>query len=134
MLALSALRTKDAGWLVNDTLVLTVGVTVEREDRFQLDTGGAPCDVVLKLPCGVEIPVHGQLLPLASPSFRDVLEDVRGDLDPGEPNAHERTAITVEIMEGRIQQRVTRVAVTNLGLDLLVKVLAIAATAETVDP
>jgi hypothetical protein len=27
------------GWLVNDTLVLTADVTVEREDRFQVDTG-----------------------------------------------------------------------------------------------
>ena len=36
---LSALRTAGAGWLVNDTLVLTVDVTVEHEDRFQVDTG-----------------------------------------------------------------------------------------------
>jgi hypothetical protein len=36
---LSALNSVGAGWLVNDTLVLTVEVTVEREDRFQLDTG-----------------------------------------------------------------------------------------------
>jgi hypothetical protein len=31
--------TAAAGWLVNDTLVLKIDLTVEREDRFQLDTG-----------------------------------------------------------------------------------------------
>jgi hypothetical protein len=36
---LSALRTAGAGWVVNDSLVLTIDITVEREDRFQLDTG-----------------------------------------------------------------------------------------------
>ncbi|KAG1673774.1 hypothetical protein FOA52_002343 [Chlamydomonas sp. UWO 241] len=58
--------------------MLTVDVTVEREDRSQLDTGGAPCDVTLKLPCGVEIPTHGQLLRLASPLFSEALEDGQG--------------------------------------------------------
>jgi hypothetical protein len=36
---LSELRDAAAGWLVNDTLVLTVDVTVEREDMFELDAG-----------------------------------------------------------------------------------------------
>ncbi|KAG1673772.1 hypothetical protein FOA52_002341 [Chlamydomonas sp. UWO 241] len=71
---LSSLRRASAGWLVNDTLVLTVDVTVQREDRFQLDAGDAPCNVVLRLPCGVTIPVISHLLPLASPFFRDALE------------------------------------------------------------
>ncbi|KAG1670276.1 hypothetical protein FOA52_003626 [Chlamydomonas sp. UWO 241] len=53
-----------AAWLVNDVLVLTVDVA---EDRFQLGTGGVPCDVTLKLPCGAEVPAHAQLLQLASP-------------------------------------------------------------------
>jgi len=39
---LSDLRDAAAGWLINDTLVLTVDVTVERENRFQLDDAGAP--------------------------------------------------------------------------------------------
>ncbi|KAG1669273.1 hypothetical protein FOA52_003311 [Chlamydomonas sp. UWO 241] len=65
-----------AGFLINDTLVLTADVTMEREDRFQLDAG-TPCDVTLKLPCGVEIPTHGQLLQLASPFFSDALEDMK---------------------------------------------------------
>jgi hypothetical protein len=38
-LKLSALKTAGAGWLVHDALVLTVDVTVEQEDRFQLDAG-----------------------------------------------------------------------------------------------
>jgi hypothetical protein len=36
---LSELTTAKSGWLVNDALVLRVVVSVEREDRFQLDTG-----------------------------------------------------------------------------------------------
>ncbi|KAG1657510.1 hypothetical protein FOA52_003747 [Chlamydomonas sp. UWO 241] len=75
---LNVLRDSTAGWLVKDTLVLKVAVTVEREDRFQLDPGGVPCDMSLKLPCGAELPVHGQLLQLASPFFCDALEDVSG--------------------------------------------------------
>ncbi|KAG1656642.1 hypothetical protein FOA52_008866 [Chlamydomonas sp. UWO 241] len=75
---LSALRGAGAGWLVNDALLLTVEVTVKREDRFQLDTGGVPCDVTLKLPCGAEVPAYSQLLRLASPFFRGALEDVKG--------------------------------------------------------
>ncbi|KAG1670275.1 hypothetical protein FOA52_003625 [Chlamydomonas sp. UWO 241] len=75
---LSALKTAGAGWLVNDTLVLTVDVNVQREDIFQLDTGGVPCDVTLKLHCGAEIPVLSHLLRLGSPFFRGVLEDVNG--------------------------------------------------------
>ncbi|KAG1670267.1 hypothetical protein FOA52_003617 [Chlamydomonas sp. UWO 241] len=51
---LSELRDAGAGWLVCDGLVLTVEVT---EDIFQLDAGGAPCDVTLQLPSGVEVPV-----------------------------------------------------------------------------
>ncbi|KAG1666999.1 hypothetical protein FOA52_014311 [Chlamydomonas sp. UWO 241] len=65
------------GWVVNDKLVLRVDVTVEREDRFTLDAG-MPSDVALKLPCGAEVPVHAQLLQLASPFFRAALEDVKG--------------------------------------------------------
>jgi hypothetical protein len=40
---LSDLRdARQAGFMINDALVLTVDVTVEREDRFQLDTGWSP--------------------------------------------------------------------------------------------
>jgi hypothetical protein len=39
LIALSALSDAASGFLANDTLVLSVDVTVEREDRFQLDTG-----------------------------------------------------------------------------------------------
>jgi hypothetical protein len=39
LIELSELRTAGAGWIANDTLVLTVEVTVTREDRFQLDAG-----------------------------------------------------------------------------------------------
>ncbi|KAG1674608.1 hypothetical protein FOA52_001857 [Chlamydomonas sp. UWO 241] len=73
---LSALRDAAAGWLVNDTLVLTADVTVEREDRFELDKDGSPCDVALKLPCGAEVRVSSHILQMASPFFRKALEDV----------------------------------------------------------
>jgi hypothetical protein len=36
---LSALSDTGAGWLANDTLVLTVDVNVQREDMFHLETG-----------------------------------------------------------------------------------------------
>jgi hypothetical protein len=36
---LSALKDATAGWLANDVLVVKVEVTVQREDRFQVDTG-----------------------------------------------------------------------------------------------
>jgi hypothetical protein len=49
LIELSALRTAGAGWLVNDTLVFTVDITVQREDRFQLDTGVCRCTIFL--PC-----------------------------------------------------------------------------------
>ncbi|KAG1665999.1 hypothetical protein FOA52_010097 [Chlamydomonas sp. UWO 241] len=70
LIELSMLRPASAGWLVNDVLVLTVDVTVLREDMFQLDTGGVPCDVTLKLQCGAEVLAHGQILQLASSFFR----------------------------------------------------------------
>ncbi|KAG1669269.1 hypothetical protein FOA52_003307 [Chlamydomonas sp. UWO 241] len=79
LIELSELRDVAAGFLINDTLVLTADVTVEREDRFQLDAGATPCDVTLKLPCGVEIPTHGQLLQPASPFFSDALEDMKAN-------------------------------------------------------
>ncbi|KAG1662960.1 hypothetical protein FOA52_006713 [Chlamydomonas sp. UWO 241] len=75
---LSVLRDGAAGWLVKDTLVLKVDVTVTREDRFQLDTGGVPCDVTLKLPCGAKLPAVSHLFKMAVPCFREVLEDVTG--------------------------------------------------------
>ncbi|KAG1661259.1 hypothetical protein FOA52_003716 [Chlamydomonas sp. UWO 241] len=78
LMELSVLRDAAAGWLVKDTLVLKATVTVEREDRFQLDTGGVPCDVTLKLPCGAELPAVSHLLKMASPFFREMLEDVTG--------------------------------------------------------
>ncbi|KAG1679804.1 hypothetical protein FOA52_012716 [Chlamydomonas sp. UWO 241] len=59
LISLPELKSATAGWLVNDALVLRANVTVEREDRFQMDTGGAPCDVTLKLPCGLEVPAFG---------------------------------------------------------------------------
>jgi hypothetical protein len=40
-IALSDLNNKAAGWIVKDTLVLTVEVTVTREDWFQVDTGAS---------------------------------------------------------------------------------------------
>ncbi|KAG1680618.1 hypothetical protein FOA52_015067 [Chlamydomonas sp. UWO 241] len=78
LIRLSELKTAAAGWLINDTLVVKADVTVEREDRFQVETGGGPHDVTLKLPCGAQIPVSSHLLQLASPFFRGVLEDVQG--------------------------------------------------------
>ncbi|KAG1655048.1 hypothetical protein FOA52_003804 [Chlamydomonas sp. UWO 241] len=78
LIELSALKAAAAGWLVNDTLVVQADVTVVRKDRFQVDTGGAPCDVTLKLPCGAEVPISSHLLLAASPLFRDALEDVKG--------------------------------------------------------
>jgi hypothetical protein len=42
-IALSELRDAAAGWLKNDAVVLRVDVIVEREDRFQLDTGAPGC-------------------------------------------------------------------------------------------
>lgn len=53
-LELSELKEAAAGFLKSDTLVLTVDVTVEHEDRFQLDTG-AP---FLPSPQGVRCHVH----------------------------------------------------------------------------
>ncbi|KAG1664744.1 hypothetical protein FOA52_004752 [Chlamydomonas sp. UWO 241] len=75
---LSALKEAGAGWLVNYALVLTVNITVQQEDRFQLDAGGVPCDMALKLPCGVGLLAVGLFLQAASPFFRDALEDVKG--------------------------------------------------------
>jgi hypothetical protein len=54
-----------------------------------------PCDVTLKLPCGVEVETMGTFLQTASPFFRGALEDVQGGTAPifpvsrmpGEPNA-----------------------------------------------
>ncbi|KAG1673164.1 hypothetical protein FOA52_015275 [Chlamydomonas sp. UWO 241] len=83
LIKLSELMDADAGWLVNDTLMLMVDGTVEHEDRFQLGTGGVPCDVALKLQCGAEVPSISQFLRAASPFFRGILEDVkRSDLIP----------------------------------------------------
>ncbi|KAG1654975.1 hypothetical protein FOA52_004562 [Chlamydomonas sp. UWO 241] len=45
---------------------------------FQLDTGGVPCDMVLKLPCGVELPALRQFIQVASPFLKNALEDVEG--------------------------------------------------------
>ncbi|KAG1658501.1 hypothetical protein FOA52_011967 [Chlamydomonas sp. UWO 241] len=65
-------------WLVNDRLILSIDVTVAPEDRAQLDAGGMPCDVTLKLPCGVEMPSVGLFLQSASPFFREALQDMHG--------------------------------------------------------
>ncbi|KAG1673777.1 hypothetical protein FOA52_002346 [Chlamydomonas sp. UWO 241] len=78
IVTLPELRDTAAGFLINDTLVLTANITVECKDRFQLDTGGVPGDIILSLPCGAEVPVLGQSLQSASPFFRDALEDVQG--------------------------------------------------------
>ncbi|KAG1655833.1 hypothetical protein FOA52_013289 [Chlamydomonas sp. UWO 241] len=75
---LSSLRDAAAGWLVNDTLVLKVDVIVEREDRFEVDTGGMPCDMALQLPAGWQVPALCNALQLASPFFRGALDDVKG--------------------------------------------------------
>jgi hypothetical protein len=40
--------------------------------------GGVPCDVALKLPCGVEVTSISQILQMASPFFCGTLEDVKG--------------------------------------------------------
>ncbi|KAG1670268.1 hypothetical protein FOA52_003618 [Chlamydomonas sp. UWO 241] len=83
-LKLSALKDAGAGWLKNEALVLTVDVAVQHEDRFQLNTGGIPCDMTLKLPCGAEVPASSPLLQAASPFFCDTLEDMKGS-DPIPP-------------------------------------------------
>jgi hypothetical protein len=58
--------------------------------------GGVPCDMILKLPCGVELPVLRQSLQLASPFFRDALEDVSGSAPiPVRQCAHEWHRIAV---------------------------------------
>ena len=44
--------------------------------------GGVPCDATLKLSCGAEVPVFCNLLQLASPFFRDALDDVNGSAIP----------------------------------------------------
>ncbi|KAG1680630.1 hypothetical protein FOA52_015079 [Chlamydomonas sp. UWO 241] len=77
LIQLSALKAETGGWLVNNTLVVKVDVTVEREDRFHVNTGGMPCDATLKLPCRAKVPVLRQLLQVASPFFRGALEDVK---------------------------------------------------------
>ncbi|KAG1672415.1 hypothetical protein FOA52_013200 [Chlamydomonas sp. UWO 241] len=63
--------------LVNDRLIVNVDLSVETKAPFQLDSGGVPHDVTLKLPCGAELPAVSKLLQMASPFFRDVLEDVK---------------------------------------------------------
>ncbi|KAG1667959.1 hypothetical protein FOA52_008331 [Chlamydomonas sp. UWO 241] len=78
VLEIPDLRDTANGWLLNDALVLKVEVNVQREDRFQLNPGGMPCDLALKLPCGVELGVVSQILQLASPFFLGALEDVKG--------------------------------------------------------
>ncbi|KAG1674620.1 hypothetical protein FOA52_001869 [Chlamydomonas sp. UWO 241] len=78
---LSALRDAAAGWLVNDTLVLSADVTVEHEDRLELGKGGSPGDVTLKLPCGAEVYVSSHILQMASPFFHQAVEDIDGS-DP----------------------------------------------------
>ncbi|KAG1673776.1 hypothetical protein FOA52_002345 [Chlamydomonas sp. UWO 241] len=77
IVTLPELRDAAAGWLINDTLVLTANITVQREDRFQLHAG-VPCDVMLTLMCGAEMPAVGLFLQAASPFFRGALEDVHG--------------------------------------------------------
>ncbi|KAG1677559.1 hypothetical protein FOA52_014457 [Chlamydomonas sp. UWO 241] len=103
LIKMSELRDAAAGWLMKDTLILTVGVSMERDDRFQLDAGvplpvrcdwaaapcakhacaclcaaGVPCDATLKLAGGAEVPCVSVLLQMASPFFRCALEDVQG--------------------------------------------------------
>jgi hypothetical protein len=89
--------------MINDALVLTVDVTVEREDRFQLDTGWSPplcCQACAATPGGctpqvarhvilkltqAEVP-HTALPGFASPPLLRCPEDVQEA--PGKPNAH----------------------------------------------
>ncbi|KAG1676264.1 hypothetical protein FOA52_006482 [Chlamydomonas sp. UWO 241] len=78
LIELSTLRGEESGFLLNRTLVLTMDVTVEHKDRFKLDTGGAPCDVVMKLPCGAELPVSSHILQMTSPFFSGAPQDVNG--------------------------------------------------------
>jgi hypothetical protein len=40
--------------------------------------GGVPCDVTLQLSCGVKMPAVGLLLTMASPFFRETLQDMQG--------------------------------------------------------
>ncbi|KAG1673421.1 hypothetical protein FOA52_002186 [Chlamydomonas sp. UWO 241] len=74
---LAALSDAAAGWLVDNMLVLMVDVAVQCEE-FQVDTGGVPCDVALKLPCGAELPFLSIMLHQALPFFRGALEDKQG--------------------------------------------------------
>ncbi|KAG1670967.1 hypothetical protein FOA52_011402 [Chlamydomonas sp. UWO 241] len=64
------------GFRVNNRLILSIDLAVESKAPFQLDTGGVPHDVTLKLPYGAEFPAVSKLLQVASPFFRDALEDV----------------------------------------------------------
>ncbi|KAG1674617.1 hypothetical protein FOA52_001866 [Chlamydomonas sp. UWO 241] len=49
LIELSVLRDAATGWLVNETLVLTADVTVEHEDRFELDKGAS--SILLPMCC-----------------------------------------------------------------------------------
>ncbi|KAG1669260.1 hypothetical protein FOA52_003297 [Chlamydomonas sp. UWO 241] len=95
IIELSVLKDAAAGWLMKDTLVLTVDITVKREDRFQLDTGGVPCDMARKLPCGAEVGTISKILQMASPFFCNTLEDVQG----GVPIPR----LTAALAHGRLQ-------------------------------
>ncbi|KAG1674393.1 hypothetical protein FOA52_012919 [Chlamydomonas sp. UWO 241] len=55
-----------ANFLLDDTLELTVDITVQREARFALDSGGMPSDLVLRLLSGAELPTHWYPLHMAS--------------------------------------------------------------------
>ncbi|KAG1680344.1 hypothetical protein FOA52_015434 [Chlamydomonas sp. UWO 241] len=54
------------GFLVDDTLVLTVDIEVQREARFALDPGCVPSDLMLKLPSGPEVSTHWHTLRMGS--------------------------------------------------------------------
>lgn len=48
------------------------------DELLPYTAGGMPCDVTLKLQCEAELPSVSYLLQVASPFFRNILEDVKG--------------------------------------------------------
>ncbi|KAG1670269.1 hypothetical protein FOA52_003619 [Chlamydomonas sp. UWO 241] len=70
------LEAQDDMWALNAEVKLTLINQASASES--LYAGGVPCDVTLKLACGAELPSFSLLLQLASPFFRNTLEDVKG--------------------------------------------------------
>ncbi|KAG1680334.1 hypothetical protein FOA52_015424 [Chlamydomonas sp. UWO 241] len=69
------------GFLVHDTLVLTVDIEVQREARFALDPGCVPSDLMLKLPSGAEVSTHWHTLRTGSDVLCGSLESASLSVD-----------------------------------------------------